>query len=90
MPNGKSPASAKPCRRHTARCASTHAFPYPERILIKRAAAQALDVALKHNTSMNPKCQAFARAFFWQDPDKIRPLGGGAEVRYMAGFAHRP
>ena len=48
---------------------------------IKRAAAQALDVALKHNTSMNPKCQAFARAFFWADPDKIRPLGGGAEVR---------
>ena len=47
-------------------------------------AAQALDVALKHNTSMNPKCQAFARAFFWQDPDKIRPLGGGAEVRCKA------
>jgi len=43
-------------------------------------AAQALDVALKHSTSMNPKAQAFARAFFWPDPDKVRPLGGGAEV----------
>ena len=52
--------------------------------------AQALDVALKHNTSMNPKCQAFARAFFWADPDKIRPLGGGAEVRFKAGLAHIP
>ena len=43
-------------------------------------AAQALDVALKHSTSMNPRAQAFARAFFWPDPDKVRPLGGGAEV----------
>ncbi|KAK9827384.1 hypothetical protein WJX81_005044 [Elliptochloris bilobata] len=47
---------------------------------IPQDAIQALDVALKHNTAMNPKCQAFARAFFWQDPDKVRPLGGGAEV----------
>ena len=89
MQKGKLPASAKPCRRHTACCAFTHSFTFLRKS-DKCAVAQALDVALKHNTSMKPKCQAFARAFFWADPDKIRPLGGGAEVRCRAGFAHFP
>lgn len=53
-------------------------------------AAQALDVALKHSTSMNPRAQAFARAFFWPDPTKVRPLGGGAEVASVRAFGRAP
>jgi len=48
---------------------------------VPQDAIQALDVALKHGTALKANCQAFARAFFWDDPTKVRPLGGGAEVR---------
>jgi hypothetical protein len=47
---------------------------------VPQDAIQALDVALKHGTALKANCQAFARAFFWDDPTKVRPLGGGAEV----------
>ncbi len=47
---------------------------------IPQDAIQALDVALKHGTLLNPLCTAVNRAFFFPDPDTIQSLGGGAEV----------
>lgn len=47
---------------------------------IPQDAIHALDVALKHGTSLRPECQSFARAFFFYDPSIVRPLGNGAEV----------
>ena len=44
-------------------------------------AIQALDVALKHATMMDPRCTPVARAFYFFDPSAVRSLGGGAEVR---------
>ena len=49
-----------------------------------QAATQALDIALRHTSSMNPSCQVFNRSFFWHDPSRIHSLGGGAEVTASA------
>jgi hypothetical protein len=56
---------------------------------VPQEAIQALDVALKHGASQNPNCQSFARAFFFDDKEKIKPLGNGAEVglHCSRGFA---
>ena len=43
-------------------------------------AVQALDVALKNGASNHPDCVALPRAFFFYDPDVVKPVGGGAEV----------
>ena len=48
---------------------------------VPQAAIQALDMALKHTASLDPRCQVSIRSIFWHDPAKIRSLGGGAEVR---------
>ena len=57
-----------------------------------QAATQALDIALRHTSSMNPSCQVFNRSFFWHDPSRIHSLGGGAEVTASAdsSFAFFP
>lgn len=47
---------------------------------IPQDAVQALDVALKHSMSYRDDVKAFARAIFWRDPTKVRPLGNGAEA----------
>ena len=47
---------------------------------VPQAATQALDIALRHTSAMNPSCQVFNRSFFWHDPSRIHSLGGGAEV----------
>ena len=52
-----------------------------------QAATQALDIALRHTSSMNPSCQVFNRSFFWHDPSRIHSLGGGAEVTASADSA---
>lgn len=43
-------------------------------------AVQALDVALKNGASNHPDCVTLPRAFFFYDPDVVKPVGGGAEV----------
>ncbi len=47
---------------------------------IPQDAVQALDIALKHSISYRDEVKTFARAIFWNDPDKVRPLGNGAEA----------
>ncbi|KAK9811199.1 hypothetical protein WJX73_009529 [Symbiochloris irregularis] len=42
-------------------------------------AVQALDVALKHGTALNPDIEAVARAFFIRS-ERAEPIGRGAEV----------
>ena len=49
-----------------------------------QAATQALDIALRHTSSMKPSCQVFNRSFFWHDPSRVHSLGGGAEVTASA------
>jgi hypothetical protein len=41
---------------------------------------QALDVALKNGASNHPDCVTLPRAFFFYDPEVVKPVGGGAEV----------
>ena len=41
---------------------------------------QALDIALKQSVSYRDEVKAFARAIFWHDPNKVKPLGNGAEA----------
>lgn len=43
-------------------------------------AVQALDVALKHGTLLNPMCTAVNHGFFFYDPRTTHTLGNGAEV----------
>ena len=50
---------------------------------IPQDAIQALDVALKYGTLLNPLCTAVSRAFFFPDPDTTHSLGGGAEVQHL-------
>ena len=40
---------------------------------------QALDVALKHGSSLNPALETVARAFFIRD-EGVKSIGNGAEV----------
>ena len=47
---------------------------------IPQDAVQALDIALKHTVSYRDDVKTFARAIFWHDPTKVRPLGNGAEA----------
>ena len=47
---------------------------------------QALDVALKNGASNHPDCVTLPRAFFFYDPAVVKPVGGGAEVHWMAPF----
>ena len=42
-------------------------------------AVQALDVALKHGTALNPECHAVARAFFFRG-SQTKSISNGAEV----------
>ena len=44
---------------------------------------QALDVALKNGASNHPDCVTLPRAFFFYDPDVVKPVGGGAEERLL-------
>ena len=50
---------------------------------VPQDAIQALDVALKHSTTLNPTAFSVARAFFFPDPTNTRSLTGGAEVRKL-------
>ncbi len=47
---------------------------------IPQDAVQALDIALKHSVSYRDDVKTFARAIFWHDPTKVKPLGNGAEA----------
>lgn len=51
-----------------------------EGIDLPQVALQALDVALKHSVSYREEVKTFARAIFWHNPLKIKPLGNGAEA----------
>ena len=43
-------------------------------------AIQALDVALKHGTLLNPMCTGINHSFYFYDPKTTHTLGNGAEV----------
>ena len=47
---------------------------------IPQDAVQALDIALKHSVSYRDDVKTFARAIFWHDPTKVKPLGNGTEA----------
>ena len=46
-------------------------------------AVQALDVALKNGASNHPDCVTLPRAFFFYDPNLVKTVGGGAEVKSL-------
>ena len=50
-----------------------------------QTALQAMDVALKQTVSLRDETKVFARAIFWRDETKTRPLGDGAEVGPSSG-----